>query len=115
MNRLNEIDATIEHMFDAGVDRLMMKAFCYRVYGDMTPKEVGRDLRISRIKVNLLIQTIPHKRLANGSFDIAYKLTIDSLDRLKRAEKRKAHAKELQRVVTRYQLTSKKYLESLRE
>lgn len=81
MEKLNQIDAVIDHMFETANDRMMMKAFCYRRYVNMLPREVGKELRMSRIKVNLLIQTIPHKRLQSGSFALAYITAIEAIEK----------------------------------
>ena len=102
MNNLNQVDATIEHMFDSKNDRMMLKAYCYRLYCNMTPIEVGRELRISRIKVNMLIQTIPHKRLSCGSFAIGYTLATKSIEKFVKRDVLKRHNRELSRVQARY-------------
>lgn len=95
-SKMDQIDAVIEKMFDVKNDQMMMKCFCYRRHLNLTPREVGKELKISRIKVNLLIQAIPHKRLNSGSFALGYLTTIEAVGKFAGNAKMKEYEKILE-------------------
>ena len=71
------INAITEHMFHTDNDRLMMRAFLFRRILNKTPLEVGKELKISRIKVNQIIQTIPYRRLDSEKFNKTFKECLE--------------------------------------
>lgn len=54
MKTYDYINYTIDHLFTTNNDRQLLKAFFYRVTLNWTPRQVGRELGLSRNQVNQL-------------------------------------------------------------
>ena len=95
------INAITEHMFHTDNDRLMMRAFLFRRILNKTPLEVGKELKISRIKVNQIIQTIPYRRLDSDKFNKTFKECLEVCTTEYTQELRKSHISHLKHVTER--------------
>ena len=78
IQKVDYIDAVIEAIFQKQNDRLLLRAFLYRRVLNYTPKEAGKVLRLSIPHVNMLIQTIPHKRLNDLVFNGRYLIALEA-------------------------------------
>ena len=95
------INALVENMFYTDNDRLMMRFFLFRRVLDMTPIEVGKEFKISRIKVNQIIQCLPYRRLDSEKFNNSYKIALDAFETYYTQKLRKSHIEHLNMVTER--------------
>ena len=97
----DQIDTIVNAMFPVKNDQMMLKAFLYRKVLNYTPRQAGRELGLSRIKLNMLIQTIPHRRLNSTEFNNQYVRIVDACENYSMYFQEKEHMLHLKNVKSR--------------
>ena len=101
MKNQRYIEEVIDYLFKTKNERSIMKAFVYRRVLNYTPKHVGAILRLSRVKVNVLIQTLPYKRLESVIFDENYQHCILSCEEYVIKRQKQGHKLHLETITKR--------------
>ncbi len=104
MKTFDYINFTIDHLFKTNNERQILKAYFYRKTLNMTPREVGKELKLSRNQVNNLNTA----RLYKLSEESNLEFRKNHLEASKRIEKvvmtdiAKRHSKHIRHVYRRF-------------
>lgn len=98
------IDTTIDYYFSKRNERQMMQALLYRLVLNMTPKEVGKELKLSIPQVNTLTRSIDYKRIECTTFNKAYLTTRNNVERFAVLKINKRHYKSVDGVRRRLEV-----------
>jgi len=104
MNTKTAIDATIESLFKRTNEQQMLKAFFYRVGLNMTPREAGKELGLSRNQVNSLNTARLYKLTDEGNneaFKQGFKRVNKSITDFIQYKRSKNKIKELRGLANR--------------
>jgi len=104
MNTKTAIDATVESLFLKKNEQQILKAFFYRVGLNMTPREAGKELGLSRNQVNAL-NTARLYRLTEQSKDETFKYNFkrakDRIETIIVYKSLQAHSKHVRKIARR--------------
>ena len=101
MSEQDYIDYQINSLFKTNNERIMLRAFFYRVALNWTPGEVAKELGISQIKVNMLTRSVDSFILRKQGFEKPYLKATKAIEKYVTDKVLERHSKHVRKVSRR--------------
>ena len=107
MKTIDYINFTIDHLFSKNNDRQVLKAFFYRITLNLTPREVGKELGLSKSQVNLLTRSVDSYRLNREEFNEGYLKAKEAIENYVTYKQSRNHVRHVRSVGNRLSFNHK--------